>query len=1120
VSTNNSALPDSDPLWYKDAVIYEVHVRAFCDSDEDGMGDFRGLTGKLDYLQDLGITAVWLLPFFPSPWRDDGYDISDYNEVHPAYGTLRDFQNFLKQAHKRGIRVLTEVVLNHTSDQHPWFQRSRRAAPGSRWRDFYVWSDTAEKYRDARIIFKDFETSNWTWDPIAKAYYWHRFYSHQPDLNFDSPHVQQAILEVIDFWFDLGVDGFRLDAVPYLYEREGTNCENLPETHAFLKQLREHIDAKYKDRILLAEANQWPEDAVAYFDDGAECHMAFHFPLMPRLFMAICMEDRFPVMEILQETPPIPANCQWALFLRNHDELTLEMVTDEERDYMYRVYAHDRRMRINLGIRRRLAPLLENDRRKIEMMNALLFSLPGAPVIYYGDEIGMGDNIYLGDRNGVRTPMQWSADRNAGFSRANPQKLYLPITIDPAYHYEAINVEGQQNNPHSLLWFTKHLIEQRKQFKALGRGSLEFLRPSNRKVLAFFRRYEEEIVLVIANLSRFPQHVELDLAGVKGLTPVEIFGRAEFPPVNDQPYPVTLGSLGFYWFAFQSRQAHQESIETPETPSGLPLIVVESWANVFQGRSLAVLLRRLPAYLKTRRWFQGKDRTIRTIDILDTIPIPDTSAQLLLGQVEYTDGDPEIYVLPGSVATGEAAEQVKAKLLDVSVAQLRAEDGTRGVLYSAAFDPAFGNMLFSAVLRRRRFRGRSGELVGWHTRAFRAAWGESHPDLGPAVLKAEQSNTSIAFGNRFILKIYRRVEPGIHPEVEIGTFLTDRNFPYSAPLTGVVEYRPNNGEAITIASLHAFVQGQQGDAWNFTLDTLSRFFEAALARKESDFAGPDGSHHPFDLRNVAVPAHAHELIGSYLNSAHLLGRRVAALHLALSSDPADPQFAPEPFSDHYRHSIFHSAMSRSTETFQLLGQGLKLLPVSTQADAQKVLDAQEDFRARARLISERRIYSLRIRIHDDLGLNRVLHTGKDFVFIGFDGRSDRTLGSRRIKRSPLRDVANMLLSCQYAAQGVFFDQLPGVTARPETAGALEFWARYWSDWVSATFLKAYLDTLGQSPLTPTPLIPSNDADLRLLLDHCLLEQALEGASEELRNRPDWARVPIGVLLRLLESRQP
>jgi maltose alpha-D-glucosyltransferase/alpha-amylase len=691
----------------------------------------------------------------------------------------------------------------------------------------------------------------------------------------------------------------------------------------------------------------------------------------------------------------------------------------------------------------------------------------------------------------------------------------MPITIDPAYHYEAINVEGQQNNPHSLLWWTKHLIEQRKQFKALGRGTLEFLRPSNRKVLAFFRRYEDEIVLVIANLSRFPQHVELDLPDVKGMTPIEIFGRAEFPPVTDQPYQVTLGSLGFYWFAFQSKQAHQESIDTPATPSGLPLIVVESWAQVFQGRSLAILLRRLPAYLKTRRWFQGKDRTIRTIDVLDTVPIPDTSAHLLLGQIEYTDGDPQIYVLPGSVATGDASEQVKANLLDVSVAQLHAEDGTRGVLYSAIFDPAFGNALFSAILRRRRFRGRAGELVGSHTRAFRAAWGESHPDLGPAVLKAEQSNTSIAFGNRFILKIYRRVEPGIHPEIEIGTFLTDRNFPYSAPLTGAIEYRANNGDQITVASLHAFVQDQQGDAWTYTLDALSQFFEAALTRKESDFTGPEGSHHPFDLRHVEIPAHAHESIGSYLDSAQLLGRRVAELHLVLSSDPLDPQFAPEPFTDHYRHAIFHGLMGQAAEAFQLMRQRLKSLPPSVQADAQKVLDRREDLRARARLISDRRIYSLRTRLHDDLGLNRVLHTGKDFVFIGFDGPSDRTLGGRRIKRSPLRDVASMLVSFQYAAQAVFFDQLPGVTLRSETTNALEFWARYWSDWVSATFLKGYLDALG-----PSPLVPSNDEDLRLLLDHCLLEQALEGASGELRNRPDWARVSIGMLLRILESPMP
>ncbi|HEX5227793.1 MAG TPA: maltose alpha-D-glucosyltransferase [Bryobacteraceae bacterium] len=1113
MASDRTTIPDSEPLWYKDAVIYEVHVRAFYDSDEDGMGDFRGLTKKLDYLQDLGITAIWLLPFFPSPWRDDGYDISDYNDVHTAYGSLRDFQNFLKQAHRRGIRVLTEVVLNHTSDQHPWFQRSRHAAPGTRWRDFYVWSDTAEKYQDARIIFKDFETSNWTWDPVAKAYYWHRFYSHQPDLNFDSPYVREAILDIIDFWFDLGVDGFRLDAVPYLYEREGTNCENLTETHAFLKELRAHIDSKYKDRILLAEANQWPEDAVAYFADGSECHMAFHFPLMPRLFMAIRSEDRFPVMEILQETPAIPSNCQWALFLRNHDELTLEMVTDEERDYMYRVYAHDRRMRINLGIRRRLAPLLENDRRKIELMNALLFSLPGTPVIYYGDEIGMGDNIYLGDRNGVRTPMQWSADRNAGFSRANPQKLYMPITIDPAYHYEAINVEGQQNNPHSLLWWTKHLIEQRKQFKALGRGTLEFLRPSNRKVLAFYRRLQDEIVLVVANLSRFPQYVELDLAEVRGMTPVEVFGRAEFPVVNDQPYSITLGSLGFYWFAFQAKQVHPETIQTPATPEGLPLIVVEAGSSVFQGRSLAVLLRRLPAYLNTRRWFLGKGRPIRTIDVMDAIPIPDSSAQLLLGEVEYIDGDPEIYVLPGSVATGEAAEQVKSKLSDVSVAQLHAEDGTRGVLYSAIFDPAFGNAMFSAILRRRRYRGRAGELVGSHTRAFRAAWGGSHPDLGPAVLKAEQSNTSIAFGTKFILKIYRRVEPGIHPEVEIGTFLTERNFPHSAPLTGVIEYRTNIGEPMVIASLHAFVENQ-GDAWTYTLDALSQFFEASLARKESDFAGPDGTHHPLDMRKLEIPAHAHESIGSYLDSAALLGRRVADLHRALGSDSINPAFAPEPFTDHYRHAIFHGLMGQSAEAFQLLRQRMKSLPASLQSDAQKVLDRREDIRACARLISERRIYSVRTRIHDDLGLNRVLHTGKDFVFIGFDGPSERTLSGRRIKRSPLRDVATMLLSFQYASQAVFLDQLPGVTRRPETAAALEFWARYWSDWVSAIFLKGYLDTMGDSPL-----VPQNEADLRLLLDHCVLEQTLEQASDELRRGADWARVPLGMLLRMLEARR-
>ncbi|HYL76869.1 MAG TPA: maltose alpha-D-glucosyltransferase, partial [Bryobacteraceae bacterium] len=1024
------------------------------------------------------------------------------------------FQTFLRHAHRRGIRVITEVVLNHTSDQHPWFQRARRAPPGSRWRDFYVWSDTADKYQDARIIFKDFETSNWTWDPVAKAYYWHRFYSHQPDLNFDSADVREAVLEVIDFWLDLGVDGFRLDAVPYLYERPGTNCENLPETHWFLKQLRTHIDSKYKGRVLLAEANQWPEDACAYFGDADECHMAFHFPLMPRLFMSIRMEDRFPVLEILQETPAIPPTCQWALFLRNHDELTLEMVTDEERDYMYRVYAQERTMRINLGIRRRLAPLLENDRRKIELMNALLFSLPGTPVIYYGDEIGMGDNIYLGDRNGVRTPMQWSADRNAGFSRANPQKLYLPITIDPQYHYESVNVEAQQNNPHSLLWWMKHLLEQRKQFKAFSRGTLDFLRPSNRKVLAFYRRFQEETILVVANLSRFPQHVELDLAEAKGLTPVEIFGRAEFPPIGDEPYILTLGALSFYWLSLEQKRVRQESVATEGAEGGLPLVSVEAFDEVFQGRSLAVLLRLLPEYLKTRRWFLGKDRTVRAIDVLDMLSVGDTQSQILLARVGYSEGDPEIYLLPGSVAVGEDAAKVRAKLSDVSVMRLRGPDGADGVLYSAVWNPAFGNALLGAIARRRRFKGKAGELTGAHNRAFRKVWGERHPALEPSALRAEQTNTSIVFGDRFILKIYRRIEPGIHPEIEIGNFLTERAFPHAAPLTGTLEYREHDGDSMSVAALHGFMQNQ-GDAWHYTLDSLGQFFEAALARKESERAGSEENRHPLELRNAELPPQVHELIGAYADSAHLLGRRTAELHAALSSDGSDAVFAREPYTDHSRQAFYHSMMGLVAQTLQLLRQRLKALPSpAAQDEAKKLLDQQEQLRRRFRAVPERRIGAMRIRLHDDLRLEQLLYTGKDFIFVGFGGKADRALSERRIKRSPLRDVASMLLSFEYAAHAVFFDQVPGVTRRPEVIPALEVWAGYWSHWVSALFLKGYFEGSGVSAL-----LPQNDADIRALLDAFLMERALEETARELSERPEWARIPVRMLLRMLERTQ-
>ena len=525
-----------DPLWFKDVVFYEVHVRTFSDSNADGVGDFNGLTGKLDYLQDLGVTAIWVLPFYPSPLRDDGYDITDYRTINPAYGTMADFRRFLRQAHLRGMRVVTELVINHTSDQNPWFQRARTSPAGSNYRNYYVWSDDPSKYSDARIIFKDSEPSNWTFDPVANSYYWHRFFHHQPDLNFDNPSVQKEIFRLVDYWFGMGVDGLRLDAVPYLFEREGTSCENLPETHVFLKSLRAHVDAKFSNRMLLAEANQWPEDAVKYFGDGDECHMAFHFPVMPRLFMAIQMEDRFPIIDILRQTPEIPEGAQWGMFLRNHDELTLEMVTDEERDYMYRVYAHDPQARINLGIRRRLAPLLGNDLRQIQLMNALLFSMPGTPVLYYGDEIGMGDNVYLGDRLGVRTPMQWSGDRNGGFSKANPQRLYSPPVIDPGYHYEAVNVESQQANPNLLLWWMKRLIGLRKQSPAFGRGSVEFLYPDNPKVLAFVSTYEEQSILVVANLSRYAQGVQLDMSRFAGSSLIEMFGNYILDSLSPTPF--------------------------------------------------------------------------------------------------------------------------------------------------------------------------------------------------------------------------------------------------------------------------------------------------------------------------------------------------------------------------------------------------------------------------------------------------------------------------------------------------------------------------------------------------------------------------------------------------------
>ncbi len=1108
---------NADPLWYKDAVIYELHVRAFYDSDGDGIGDFPGLVQKLDYLQDLGVDTIWLIPFYPSPLKDDGYDISDYTGVHSTYGTLRDFRDFLREANYRGLRVITELILNHTSDQHPWFQRARRATPGSQWREFYVWSDTWDKYKEARVIFKDFEPSNWTWDPLARAYYWHRFYSHQPDLNFDSPLVRQAILRMVNFWLSMGVSGLRLDAVPYLYERDGTNCENLPETHVFLKELRRQVGERFQNRMLLAEANQWSEDAVAYFGEGDECHMAYHFPLMPRMFMAIRMEERFPIIDILQHTPPIPETCQWALFLRNHDELTLEMVTDEERDYMYRVYAHDTQARLNLGIRRRLAPLLNNDRKKIELMNGLLFSLPGTPVIYYGDEIGMGDNFYLGDRNGVRTPMQWSADRNAGFSHTNPQRLYLPIIIDPEYHYESINVETQQNNPDSLLWWMKRLIALRKHLKAFGRGGLEFLYPENRKVLAFVRRYKDEAILVVANLSRLAQHTSLNLADFNGKVPVEVFGQAEFPRIGEAPYSFTLSPYAFYWFSLESRQPKQVDLLTAPAEVLVPtLTLTGEWKDLYNHGRRIVLEAALLGYIRQRRWFGGKARYTRSVEIQDVIAVPygTSVAHLILIQIEYSEGEPETYLLPITFALEERASQVINGLPQAVVAHLKlgGKDGDReGVIYDALFEQDFCNALLKAMARRRRFRGERGELVASHTpMVFRKILGPVEETLESALLKGEQTNTSVVYGGRFKLKLFRRLEEGVSPELEIGRFLTEKEpFPNAPPVAGVLEYqRRRKGEPLTLGILHGYVQNE-GDAWHYTLDSLSRYFEDVLVRPGIEAPLPlRGSL--LDLSNESISPVVAESIGTYLVSAQLMGQRTAELHLALASAVDDLNFVPEPFSVTYQRSLYHGMRSFALQVLQLLRQRLRYLPDEVKANAHRVLNLEDAIIERLQDVTRRKITGMRVRCHGDYHLGQVLYTGNDFVITDFEGEPARPLGERRIKRSPLRDVASMIRSFHYAA----YAALRSTVLRPEDLPRLQEWALAWYQWVSATFLKSYLEFMAG-----TPILPKTREEMKVILDAYLLDKAIYEVNYELNNRPDWVGLPLQGILQVLGTEE-
>jgi maltose alpha-D-glucosyltransferase/alpha-amylase len=1104
----------SDPFWYKDAVIYEAHVRAFFDSNNDGIGDFPGLTSKLDYLQSLGINTLWLLPFYPSPLRDDGYDIADYEGVHPSYGTIQDFEHFMDEAHRRDIRVVTELVVNHTSDQHPWFQRARRAPAGSPEREFYVWSETNQKYQNVRIIFTDTETSNWSWDDTAKAYYWHRFFRHQPDLNFDNPAVLDAVLSVMRFWLDRGVDGLRLDAVPYLIEREGTICENLDETHAILRKLRLALDEGYTDRMLIAEANQWPADVRPYFGEGDECHMAFHFPLMPRMFMAMRQEDRHPITEILRQTPEIPENCQWGLFLRNHDELTLEMVSDEERDYMYQSYAADPQMRINVGIRRRLAPLMENSRRRIELLNSLLFSLPGTPVIYYGDELGMGDNIYLGDRNGVRTPMQWTGDRNAGFSRADPARLFAPPIMDAVYGYQSINVEAQERTPFSLLNWMKRMIALRKQVKVFGRGTLEFLPSANRKVLAYVRSYEGELVLCVANLSRTVQPIELDLSRFKGLTPTEMLGLTEFPRIGELPYFLTLGPYAFYWFRLQHTPAPITARLAPEVPAAtttetLPAFFMGvAWETLLDGNVRTLIEREaLIPFVQRQRWFGGKARAMRAARIVDwgLLRRGNQPFFLTIVEVEYADGVRERYSVPLAIAANGQAEAISRDAPHVALA--RVTGARKGLIVDAATDDAFAAAFLETIERAPEIRMRRGIVRVHHTPAFAQIRGAG--SLAPRRLPGEQSNTSVAFGKRVIAKLFRRVEHGPNPDVEVGTQLTTRSSFTRVPrVAAFVAYEESAEAPADLAIVQEFVPSQ-GDGWSHALGELRRYFDQVDGLGAPN-PGWTRAHRGLELVEVPIPNGICDLAGAYLDSARVLGRRTAELHLALAQDTASEAFAPEPFTRAEVDVLVAEATAGARRGLDLLAQNADALPA-------EMVDRARDLTRRGDEIV-RRIHDSRdaldlttaaIRIHGDYHLGQVLWSEGDYYIIDFEGEPARPLQARRRKQSPLKDVAGMVRSFSYAAYAALFARTANRSGEIER---LEPWTRAWRLWTSASFLRGYFETAGEAPF-----LPRNPAQRAALLDLFLFDKAFYELHYELNSRPDWVRIPLKGLLELLRE---
>jgi maltose alpha-D-glucosyltransferase/alpha-amylase len=1103
----------SDPLWYKDAVIYQAHVRAFFDSTNDGVGDFVGITQKLEYLQSLGISALWLLPFYPSPLRDDGYDIADYVNIHPSYGTLADFDRLIAEAHQRNIRIITELVINHTSDQHPWFQAARRAPAGSPERDFYVWSETNRKYEGVRIIFTDTETSNWSWDDTAKAYYWHRFFHHQPDLNFDNPLVLQAVIRVMEFWLDRGVDGLRLDAVPYLIEREGTICENLPETHAVLKQVRKALDARYPGRMLLAEANQWPADVRPYFGDGDECHMAFHFPLMPRIFMGLRQEDRHPITEILRQTPDIPDNCQWAMFLRNHDELTLEMVTDEERDYMYKAYAADPQMRINVGIRRRLAPLMENSRRRIELLNSLLFSLPGTPVIYYGDEIGMGDNIYLGDRNGVRTPMQWTGDRNAGFSRADPARLFAPPIMDPVYGYQSINVEAQERAPFSLLNWMKRMIGLRKQFHVFGRGTLDFLPAENRKILAYVRAHGDDVVMCVANLARTVQPVELDLSRFKGMTPVEMLGLTEFPRIGDPPYFLTLPGYTFYWFSLERSPSPITARVAQETVKGMAeapaLFVGAAWDTLLDGNVRTLIERDLLIpFLNQQRWFGGKARQLRSARFVDWGLLRQGIQPLFMTVVEaefHGDGTArEHYFLPLAICAAADTSGIEERAPTAVLA--RVAGARRGVLFDAAQDSRFAQVMLDAIEQHEEFTLRRGRIRARSDAAYARYRGSGELRISRG--STEQSNTSILYGDRLILKLFRRLEPGVNPDYEIACHLSERvGFTRVPASAGALEYAFPGEEPTTLGTLQQFI-GSQADGWRHATNELSRFYD------QVDGLVPPANPLPStftEMIDASAPRSLADLMGGYLETAAKLGRRTGEMHLALARDASQRAFTPEPMTKTDVAALEADIGVQSRHAADILITTLEesRLTADVADDARRFLGLLDGILDLGRDPRLRELTATKIRVHGDYHLGQVLWAEDDFYILDFEGEPTRSILERRQKQSPMKDVAGMLRSFGYAAYAGLFAH---TATRPSEFERLVIWARTWQTWAGAAFLRSYFSTAGQALF-----VPADPVQREALLKAFVVDKALYELNYELNNRPDWVRIPLRGVLELLNG---